>query len=290
MVVYKEKNLKELTPHGAPEFPLFVHENIFIYNNGAFPPHWHDEFEILYLEKGRARFDVDGEYFVLVDNEFLFVNCGSIHSGKELVKSIGYAIVFDLRFLSSEGPDIIKCRYFTPLKEGRFFVPNLIKDNELREDICKIIEVFKIKPFGYELQIKALLFNIFTRLFRYYVKPRTNWVINSKLDKIKGVLEYVNLNYHRHFTLEELAEIGGISKFYLCRIFKEVLYMSPLEYINKVKVEKAGEFLRNTEMSITEVALECGFENISYFIRIFKKYMQVTPLKYKKIGKNQLIL
>ncbi|MCX7845427.1 MAG: AraC family transcriptional regulator [Dictyoglomaceae bacterium] len=278
-----KKQLRELLPHGEPDFPFFVHENIFIYNNGVFNPHWHNEFEILYLEKGRAKFYIDGKEFILADNQFLFVNCGSIHSGEELEKTMAYAIVFDLRLLCSEEPDSCKHKFFVPLRDGKFLVPSFINDEILQRNVYKIIEIFKVKPYGYELLIKALLYEIFWEIFnRYITKSSFSGELISKLEKIKDVLIYIDINYQKPITLEELSEKANISKFYLCRIFKDLLHMSPIEYINKVRVEKATEFLRNTDMSISDIAFECGFNNISYFIKVFKTYMKITPLKYRK--------
>ncbi len=277
-----KKYLKESLPHGEPDFPFFVHENIFIYKNGVFNPHWHNEFEILYLERGKAKFYIDGKKFILGENQFLFVNCGSIHSGEEIEKSMAYAIVFDLRLLFSEEPDFCKHKYFIPLLDGRYSVPNFIKDEILGRDIYEIIKLFKIKPYGYELLIKGLLYRIFWEIFDKYIEKSKNKELSLKLERIKDVLVYIDSNYQKTITLDELSKKGNISKFYLCRIFRDVLHISPIEYINKIRVEKATEFLRNTNMSISDIAFECGFNNISYFIKIFKKFMRTTPLKYRK--------
>lgn len=275
-----KKYLKESLPHGEPDFPFFVHENIFIYNNGVFNPHWHNEFEILYLERGKAKFYIDGQEFILGDNQFLFVNCGSIHSGEEIEKSMAYAAVFDLRLLFSEEPDSCKHKYFIPLRDGKYSVPSFIKDETFGRNIHEIIELFKVRPYGYELLIKGLLYRIFWNIFDKYIKKSKK--LNLKLEKIKDVLVYIDTNHQKNMTLDELSKKGNISKFYLCRIFRDVLRMSPIEYINKIRIEKATEFLRNTNMSISDIAFECGFNDVSYFIKIFKTFMKTTPLKYRK--------
>jgi len=96
------------------------------------------------------------------------------------------------------------------------------------------------------------------------------------------LLSYINQNYNKNLSLDELSKQVDMSKFYLCRLFKESLKMSPVEYINKVRIDKAMELLINTDMSISEIAFECGFNNISYFIKVFRKYMHTTPLKFRK--------
>jgi AraC-like DNA-binding protein len=281
---HKKADLIEDIDHGTPDFHLFVHEDIFVYKNGRVDPHWHNEFEILYIKKGIGRFYIDSYEYRIKEGEYLFVNGGSIHSGEELIRrTIGYAIVFDLGILYSEEPDYCKYEYFIPLINKKIYIPNLINDDKIRRDIEDIIDAFIKKSYGYELFIKSLLFDIFGRLFRYYIQPaKTDGRLGYKLERIKDVLNYINKNYNKDLTLEELSKEVDMSKFYLCRLFKENLKMSPVEYINKVRVERAIELLRNTDMSISEIALECGFNNISYFIKVFKRHMQITPLKFRK--------
>ncbi|ACI19046.1 AraC family transcriptional regulator [Dictyoglomus thermophilum] len=284
MRVRKKELIESDVSHGTPDFPLFVHEDIFVYRNGVVNPHWHNEFEILYMERGIGKFYVDGYEYKLNEGEYLFVNSGSIHSGLEMIKrSIGYAIVFDLRLLYSEEPDYCKHEYFLPLINKRYHIPSNLNDEHIRNDICRIIEVFKEKSYGYELYIKSLLFDIFWRVFKYYAERRNqDGRLGYKIERIKDVLNYINQNYNKNLSLDELSRQVDMSKFYLCRLFKESLRMSPVEYINKVRVDKAMELLINTDMSVSEIAFECGFDNISYFIKVFKKYMHTTPLKFRK--------
>lgn len=284
MKVRKKDLIEADVSHGTPDFHLFVHEDIFVYRNGVINPHWHNEFEIIYLDKGYGKFYIDGDEYKIKAGDFLFVNSGSIHSGEELVRrSIGYAIVFDLKLLFSEDPDYCKHEYFLPLLNKKVYIPALINDDFIRDDIKKIIDSFLEKSYGYELCIKSLLFDIFWRLFKYYAKKQQEGGrLGYKTERIKDVLNYINQNYNKDLSLDELSKQVDMSKFYLCRLFKDSLKMSPIEYINKIRVEKSVELLINTDMSISEIALECGFNNISYFIKVFKKYMNITPLKFRK--------
>ena len=83
-------------------------------------------------------------------------------------------------------------------------------------------------------------------------------------------------------SLDELSEELFLSKYYLCRIFKEYSGFTITEYINIFRIKKAVQLLENTQDSISEVASILGYDSVTYFERIFKKFMNVTPLKYKK--------
>lgn len=69
---------------------------------------------------------------------------------------------------------------------------------------------------------------------------------------------------------------------YFCRIFRTVIHRTPIDYLNYYRIEKACYLLETEDLSITEVAYHCGFNDSSYFIRCFKKYKQITPTKYLK--------
>mgnify|MGYP000070182426 CR=1 FL=1 len=276
--------LKEKTQHGSAMFPINVYENLFMHENNTFLPHWHDEFEIIYLEKGLASFAIDGQEYRLLPHQFLFVNCGSIHSGKAIDSPEAYAIVFNLNMLCSEEPDICKTKYLKPIETRRLLVPNFIEDTFLKELIFNLIKIWKEKAYSYELYVKSSLFMIFYHLFnkRYIVDSKYDREFNSKLEKIKAALDYINSNYSNLLSIDELSKITNLSKYYFCRLFKEITHLTPIDYINKFRVEKAIELIKNTNLSISEIAFEVGFNNVSYFIKIFKEYVCVTPLQYKK--------
>lgn len=276
--------LKEKVQHGTLQFPINVYENLFWYQNSDLLPHWHEEFEIIYLERGSASFSIDGCEYKLLPNQFLFVNCGSIHSGKSVESPEAYAIVFNLNMLCSQEPDICRAKYIQPLETLKLTVPNFIEDDFLGRLIFNLIRIWKEKTSGYELYIKSNLFMIFYHLFSkgYVTSSNHDKEFNSKLEKIKSAIDYINLNYSTPITIESLSKVTNLSKFYFCRLFKEITHLTPVDYINKLRVEKAIELIKNTDLGISEVAFEVGFNNVSYFIKVFKEYVGMTPLQYKK--------
>lgn len=84
------------------------------------------------------------------------------------------------------------------------------------------------------------------------------------------------------FTLTKMAEHFHISKGHLCRFFKKMTNMTPVDYLNYFRVTKSARLLRDTDDAVSEVAVRTGFNNISYFNRTFRKYMHMTPGDYRK--------
>lgn len=93
----------------------------------------------------------------------------------------------------------------------------------------------------------------------------------------KSSIAYIRLNYHSDININKVAEEVGISERYLRNLFSQYLNLSPLDYLNQIRINKAVELLRNTEMSIKEVCFQCGFQSPQYFSRIFKQQMGVSP-------------
>ena len=101
-------------------------------------------------------------------------------------------------------------------------------------------------------------------------------------EQIKTVLNYIRKNYASRLTLADLADVLNLSPEHFCRLFHSITGKSPIDYLNYYRIECACELLSSSQKSITEVAYSCGFNDLSYFNRIFKRYKKVTPGHYQK--------
>jgi AraC family transcriptional regulator, regulatory protein of adaptative response / methylphosphotriester-DNA alkyltransferase methyltransferase len=100
---------------------------------------------------------------------------------------------------------------------------------------------------------------------------------------IGHLTQFIDEHYHEKITLATLAEVGHGSPFHLQRIFKKMNGMTPTEYIQRIRVEKAVELLLTTKKSVTEIAADVGFPNTSYFITVFKKRTGHPPTEYRNL-------
>jgi len=113
--------------------------------------------------------------------------------------------------------------------------------------------------------------------FMRHAKPRV-WTSDERM---KRVLEHVHNHITDNIDVEELANVACVTKPYLIRLFKREFGTSPIQYINKKKVERAGLLLFTTNLPVKEVAWQLGFSDDSYFIRLFRKQMNITPQEYR---------
>lgn len=94
-------------------------------------------------------------------------------------------------------------------------------------------------------------------------------------------------NYNSPLTLEQIAAIAGMSSKYFCYFFKEMTQKSPINYLNNYRVERAARKLLATDMPVTEIAYNCGFNDLSYFIKTFKATKGITPYKFRKNNEKE---
>ena len=100
---------------------------------------------------------------------------------------------------------------------------------------------------------------------------------------IHKVQDYIDDNYGKNISVEEMAEVAGFSRFHFSRIFKAILQESPMEYVNRVRLEQALFLLSHREdMNMTDIALELGYSDSAVFTRAFKKHFQISPSAYRK--------
>ncbi len=117
---------------------------------------------------------------------------------------------------------------------------------------------------------------------RYVIPDQAERSKHKNIYLLKNVLDYIDHNYSYKIELNDLAKIAGMSPKYFCRFFFEMTSRTPIDYVNYYRIERACYQLITTNDSITEISLSCGFNDISYFIKTFKKYKGKSPRQYFK--------
>ena len=140
------------------------------------------------------------------------------------------------------------------------------------------------KEICYMLPIRANIYHMMTALLRYYCgsKNELDRMIYHNVLRLRPVIRYIDEHFKEKIYIEELSAMINVSPDYFTKMFKESIGKTPIDYINGMRVNSAMELLCTTEMSMTEIADSIGFCNPNYFHKIFKQYMQTSPLAYKK--------
>ncbi len=279
MNIYEFYQLKEKVDHGTKDFPIEVY-----YATGLKASyHWHDECEFIFIESGSAIIRIGVESFRLKEGECAFVKADTLHSisTEDHDNFCFYAVVFHPSLLLS---DFDVCSKYL---SSKYIIKNHFSSRGGQGKVIELIKLlcdtYKNKPFAYELMIKSYLYSIFSYVFENNLFHKENLKERGKsVEKLEKVIKYIHIKCHSYITVEELANVSGYSLSHFSRFFKDLTGKTPIEYINRQRVYSACDKLKQTDLSVLEVGLECGFDNVGYFIKTFKRYTDYTPYQYKQ--------
>ena len=294
------ERLKEHKQHGESMLPIALYPVIFKNTGQILPYHWHNELEFIYLSSGEALFTIDDQAITVQAGECIFVNGGQVHSGFSKTDHCSYfSVVFDTELLTHS---FDACReYFDGIKTSKFklhqhFTSVTISQNKIILAIQTIIEELTTKNLGYELVVKSELLAIFGILFRegLYTVILENHKLSlqsKKYHTLKKIMGYIYQNYNKKIKLTDISEVVHLTPEYLCKFFKDMTSTSITFYINHYRIESATTLLKISTLSVMDIALECGFDNLSYFNRVFKKQTGCTPTEFraKQAAASQVI-
>lgn len=285
--------LKENRVHGRPAYPLSAYDVDLPGHQLSVDCHWHDEWEWMLVTAGRGLFQVGSQTYEASAGQTLFIRSGELHAvyriGDEPCRFA--AIVFDAELLVGSRFDVVQERYLDPLIKKRveplpFLAGDEPWERETRGLLDQALRLNAERPDGFELDTKALLLMAAGRLSLHAATPASAGRTDSdhaKSERLKIALNAIHAHYASKITLEQLASSVGMSEGHFCRFFKTMVRKTPTEYMNGYRVRVAARLLENEDRTVSEVALDVGFDNPSYFIRVFKHYQGRTPTAYKKM-------
>lgn len=279
----------ETKAHTSPEFPYNTYLCSIPQDFPTVSAHWHNEVELIVIKKGQGLVYVDLQPHEVKAGEVVFILPGQLHAiAQKGDASMEYEnILFREELLGGSGQDICSSRYLQQLFSGMVnFTPHISREcayySEITGYIEKIDSLCSCRPVGYQLAVKGYLFQM------CFVLINNNSVSSQKagqkksLEKVKLVLSYIRENYSRPITIPEIAAVCHYSQSHFMKFFKESMGMGFVRYLNDYRLGMAGQMLKENTDSILEIAQNAGFENLSYFNRMFKRKYGVTPGQYRK--------
>ncbi len=287
------QELKENKQHGSSFFHLAVYDNNENYPDS--PTHWHDEFELQFGVRGTATVRIDEASFDLASDQVLLVPCGCIHSVDSHNESFHFqAVVFDPGMLASSPVDSCKIDYIDPVREHKIDYPlHITGKTEWEKDVIgharKLIGLYRERPAGYELGIRGTLSLVFFGIVANNpAKRERNDDKSAELRRLKDTIVFIHENYANKITVAQMAAQCSMSVYYFCRFFKRVTGISPFDYLNRFRIERAALLLKDTDQPVISVAYDVGFNDSSYFSKIFQKYRANTPTEFRKLYRSSV--
>ncbi len=277
----KFSDYREQKKHGTPDFPL---EYYYVDNNHpqyVMPLHWHAEFEVLRVISGRLALYLNNSEYNLTAGETILIPSGTLHRG-EPTDCIYECAVFDLRMASGYNATRISDMIRPLISADLIVTPDCPSAAEVGSRLLD--SVSGSDPYYY-LSASALIAEMIYALYSSdaVTHERGN---DKRIAHRRAImtllLDKIGREYTTKITLADLAEMAGMNEKYLCRFFKSYTGQTPIDYINRLRIDRACFEMTVNKMNVTDAAYECGFNELSYFSKIFKKYKGVTPGKYKQ--------
>lgn len=305
--VVSSTNSHEYAAHINEEYPIGVYyvEPSKMYMNYV-RWHWHEELEINLVQSGCAEFTIGDEKISVHAGQAILLNRNVFHairsSGDE--NCILLSLLFHPNILFHNETSSLAQGYINPVIDNASLKYVIFdrKDMWGRSVLSYVNDIFDAnfsKEFGYELSTQSALCQLWLLLLKKY-KPATVISTGSSKKKstslspdearIKDAIVYIQQHYTEPMTLDDIAASIHVSKSECCRCFKRAVNLTPFEYLMHYRILQAADKIlqndRNTS-SISELASSVGFNNTSYFNKLFKKYFDCTPTEYRKMSKTE---
>lgn len=287
--VITDKNQKQLYSHIEPLFPCTIYTTNF--SNHIVSWHWHQDLEFILVIEGNLLIDLGETSFTLQKGQLLFLNTNVLHFMKtaSAQNCTAITIVFDAELVGGHAESIYRKQYILPLLSCHNLNYIIFSVEIAWQKKC--IDYFKKACTLFLEETPAFLFAIREQLsyICYEIVENCQTELSApaiyptvEYQRIKQLLEYIHTHYHEAISLNTLAIAANISQRECFRCFQTILHTTPMAYITKYRISTAVSLLQNTSLSITEIALSVGFNSSSYFSKIFREHIGVTPFHYRK--------
>lgn len=252
--------------------------------------HFHNEYEIFYLMEGERQFFFDNRIYNVKSGSLILVDENAIHMTRAMSEDetghdrvILYINKDKMKELDVKFPSINLIKFFR--HHYGVFALNEAQQAHFSNFYHSLRQEFDLKNNNYRAMIEIKIIQYFIQFMRENISPTTAETkpsAKSHYQTVYAVADYISEHYDQSFSLEELANQFFLSKYYLCRIFKKITGYGINEYVNIHRIQRAKRLLEETNLSISEIAHLIGYESLTYFEKIFKTYMTISPLKYRK--------
>ncbi|MBQ8577622.1 MAG: helix-turn-helix transcriptional regulator [Clostridia bacterium] len=277
----------ELKQHGTADFPIGYYQIDHTHPKYEMAYHWHAEHEIIRITRGVLDLNLNNRAVRAEAGDLIYVNSEVVHGAAP--HDCAYeCIVFSPHFFSMPG-----CDFFDGLTANTLFVeetyPHTVPENaELWDILSCAFDALNAGEPGYRYEVVGSIYRAFGWILSH---ARYSTMLDMRFGsardeknvrKLKNVLSFIRGAFDRPITLEEMADAAGVSPQYFCAFFKTMTGKSPFAYVNSYRIERACRKLLGTDLSVTDIAYSCGFNDLSYFIKTFKTEKGMTPRMFRR--------
>lgn len=275
-------------------FPFHI-ERYTIRSRESISAHSHDFVELVYVVEGNALHELAGTTYRLRKGDVFVIEPNIEHSytGSDDEDTVVYNVLFDPELLQAELntllliPEFAQFFYLLPfIRQNSSFIPfqHLPEDKQgvILQHLDTIHVEYESMLTGWQLMVKTRFIESLVCLSRYLEPGEMTGRSVSDNDWIDSIRHYIENHYRESITLAQASRMCGLSESSFTAKFKAATGRSMLEYKHEVQLREACKLLRDTKRKMLDIALEVGFSDVSFFNKLFRKHMGMTPKQYKE--------
>ncbi|MBT3191114.1 MAG: helix-turn-helix domain-containing protein [Verrucomicrobia bacterium] len=258
----------------------------------AIPLHHHFFDELVIVLSGAATHRIDDKDYPVKAGNVFVVKRGSIHNYQEPKGFAVANVIFDAKKLDMDHWDIRELPGYHVLfsleptfRDRHEFRSRLTLEGAPFTRVSELVEELAAttadKEPGYRVQAKALFMQLVIMLSKCYSDTPESDTDTTDLLRLGDAIAYIESNYPEKISNDQLARLAHMTVRTFQRTFLQSMHMTPSEYIVQVRIRNAAHLLKESELPLTRIALECGFADSSYFGRTFRRTMGMTPSQYR---------
>lgn len=254
-----------------------------------FHAHWHDEVEIIFITKGCLKIGINTDVYEAHSGSFT-ICCGKdIHYINSVEKSTqAIVLLFKPEILNNSQNEVnnycLKHKHITPELLTTLNVPLKIIEQIQLDLTTTLIELRNKEP-NYEYILKSKILEIVGLIFRYIPTTSSDMLNDTYnyyyIKRMQNILRYLEEHCADDINLDIASSKCNLSKYHFSRLFNNIVGENLPRFINTLRIDKAKKLLKNNDLTISYIALECGFKSIRSFNRTFKKLENISPSNFR---------
>ena len=250
------------------------------------PWHWHEALEFNYIVSGSMQVSTPSQTLVFSGGEGFFINSNILMTMTDLDQCVMDSHLFHPVLLGGHFQSVFETKYLQPVLQDRHIEIVPVRNQSPGEEqlLRKLRQLSALQAQeNTEFQTRNLLCEIWLLLLAVLqnTKPQAPAMSYKNQDRILTMMTYIRDNLNEKLSLEDIAASASISSRECLRCFRECVHQSPTEYLIACRIEAAKKLLQTTTLTVTDIALRCGFNSSAYFSKVFRQQFGMTPSQYR---------
>lgn len=272
--------------YNTPDFPIYIHKDQLVRYGYAATCHWHPDLEFILVLDGALDFFVNGKIVHIDSHNGIFVNSKRMHYGFSVNKRncsfIAIVIHPTLLFETSQDMKLyLNQKFGTDTDDFILLNPKIVWQQEILLSLSNLYEEMH-SGISNPLHLLSRAVSLCANM-----SDRIEQISHSHMDEqyqalVLEMTRFIHQYYDSKITLDDIAASGAVCRSKCCELFNKYVGQTPNAYVIRYRISKSCDMLRETNRTISDIAVTCGFQSASYFSFSFRNETGLTPQNYRK--------